>query len=72
MDDTLEKNDRCLKFLYEHIGKKDQLYETYEDFLKAIAIHDEKSMKQYDILEKRIKLAQTVIHDLEYNLKRII
>jgi len=60
----LEKDDACLKFVYEHIPKEDQLYETYEDFLKAIATHDEKSIKQYDILEKRIKLAQTIINDL--------
>lgn len=62
-----ETNDACLKFVYEHIPKEDQLYETYEDFLKAINIHDEKSIKQYDILEKRIKLAQTIIDSLIEN-----
>lgn len=60
----IETNDACLKFVYKHIPKEDQLYETYEDFLKAIKNHDEKSMKQYDILEKRIKLAQSIIDDL--------
>lgn len=60
----IETNDACLKFVYNHIPKEDQLYETYEHFLKAIKNHDEKSMKQYDILEKRIKLAQSIIDDL--------
>jgi hypothetical protein len=65
-----ETNDACLKFVYEHLPKDDQLYETYENFIRAIKNHDEKSMKQYDILEKRIKLAQTIINDI--NLKWII
>jgi hypothetical protein len=63
-------DDDCLKFVYKHIPKEDQLYERYEDFLKAIAIHDKKSMKQYNILEKRIKLAQKIINDLENNLSK--
>ena len=63
------KDDACLKFVYEHIPIEDQLYYSYEDFLEGIATYDEKSMKQYDILEKRIKLAQKIINDLikEYN-----
>ena len=58
------KDDDCLKFIYEHIPIEDQLYDSYEDFLKAIATHDEKSMKQYNILEKRIKVAQKIINNL--------
>lgn len=61
MNNSETNDDACLKFVYEHIPKEDQLYETYEEFLKAIATHDEKSMKQYDILEKRIKLAQSLM-----------
>jgi hypothetical protein len=59
-----DSDDDKLRFIYEHIPKEDQLYECYDDFLKAIAIHDEKSMKQYTILEERIKVAQKIINDL--------
>ena len=58
------KDDACLKFVYEHIPIEDQLYETYEGFIKAIKNHDEKSIKQYNILEQRIILAQKIINDI--------
>jgi hypothetical protein len=64
-------DDACLKFVYQHIPKEDQLYETYEDFLKEIVNHNEKSMKQYNILERRIKLAQNIINNLDNNINRI-
>lgn len=57
-------DDKCLKFIYERIPVEDQLYEKYEDFLTAIKSHDEKSMKQYKILEERIQRAQIIINDL--------
>jgi replication fork clamp-binding protein CrfC len=67
----INTDDDKLRFIYEHIPVEDQLYESYDEFLKAIAIHDEKSMKQYDILEERIYRAQKIINDLieKYDLE---
>ena len=66
----IDTDDEKLRFIYEHIPIEDQLYESYDEFLKAIANHDEKSMKQYDILEERIQRAQK-INDLieKYDLE---
>jgi len=57
-------DDDKLRFIYNHVAKEYQLYETYDDFVKAIATHDEKSMKQFTILEERIKVAQKIINNL--------
>ena len=63
MNPTSTDDDK-LRFIYNHVAKEYQLYETYDDFVKAIATHDEKSMKQFTILEEKIKIAQKIINNL--------
>jgi arginyl-tRNA--protein-N-Asp/Glu arginylyltransferase len=59
-----DTDDDKLRFIYNHVAKEYQLYDSYDDFVKAIATHDEKSMKQFNILEERIKVAQKIINNL--------
>lgn len=59
-----DTDDDKLRFIYNHVPREFQLYDSYDDFLKGIATHDEKSMKQYAMLEERIKVAQKIINDL--------
>jgi arginyl-tRNA--protein-N-Asp/Glu arginylyltransferase len=59
-----DTDDDKLRFIYNHVAKEYQLYDSYDDFVKAIATHDEKSMKQFTILEERIKVAQKIINNL--------
>jgi arginyl-tRNA--protein-N-Asp/Glu arginylyltransferase len=60
----IDTDDDKLRFIYNHVAKEYQLYESYDDFVKAISTHDEKSMKQFTILEERIKVAQKIINNL--------
>ena len=59
-----DTDDDKLRIIYNHVPKEYQLYETYDEFVKAIVTHDEKSMKQFTILEERIKIAQKIINNL--------
>ena len=51
--------NKTIKYLYEHMPPEDQLYESYKEFVKAPT--DEKFMKQYIILQERLKCAENIL-----------
>ena len=64
-------NDDKLKVIYDHVSSECRLYETYDEFSKEISQlpHNEKVLKQYNILIERIEHAQKILKDVMDNLK---
>ena len=65
-----------LKFVYEHIPVKDQLYNSYQEFMKDFHQKEEKSLKQLFIIKERIKerhqCAETIIQEFREKVEKEI
>jgi hypothetical protein len=61
-----------LKFVYEHIPVEEQLYNSYDEFIKEFYQKEEKALKQLFIIKERLECAQTIIQEFREKVEKEI